>query len=54
MLSDGSGAMLLENEPRGETPLRVEWIELVSFANELQVCMYAGLQKNADGTVQRL
>jgi 3-oxoacyl-[acyl-carrier-protein] synthase III len=52
MLSDGSGAMLLEDEPRGETPLRVEWIELVSFANELQVCMYAGLQKNADGTVQ--
>ncbi len=52
MLSDGSGAMLLENEPRGETPLRVEWIELVSFANELQVCMYAGLQKNADGTVR--
>jgi len=52
MLSDGSGAMLLEAQPRGDTPLRVEWIELVSFANELPVCMYAGLQKNADGTVQ--
>jgi 3-oxoacyl-[acyl-carrier-protein] synthase III len=51
MLSDGSGAMLLEREPQGETSLRIEWIELVSFANELPVCMYAGLQKNPDGTV---
>jgi 3-oxoacyl-[acyl-carrier-protein] synthase III len=50
MLSDGAGAMLLEREPKGEVPLRVEWIDIVSFANELPVCMYAGLQKNPDGT----
>jgi len=52
MLSDGAGAVLMEPEPRGPTPLRVEWIEIVSFANELDVCMYAGCEKNADGTVR--
>jgi 3-oxoacyl-[acyl-carrier-protein] synthase-3 len=52
MLSDGAGAMLMESKPRGATPLRVEWVEIVSFANELDVCMYAGCEKNADGTVR--
>lgn len=42
MLSDGAGAFLLENEPKGDSPLRIEWIEGFSYAHELDVCMYAG------------
>lgn len=42
MLSDGAGAFLLENEPKGKFPLEIEWIEGYSFAHEVDVCMYAG------------
>lgn len=42
MLSDGAGAALLEDTPRGECDLKIEWVESRSFANELQVCMYLG------------
>ncbi|MCQ9123664.1 beta-ketoacyl-ACP synthase III [Rodentibacter caecimuris] len=43
MLSDGAGAVALSNRPN-ETGLsfKINWIELVSFANEMPVCMYAG------------
>jgi 3-oxoacyl-[acyl-carrier-protein] synthase-3 len=44
MLSDGAGAVVLENTPRPEgLSLRVEWIELVSHAHERPVCMYSGI-----------
>lgn len=49
MLSDGAGAMLLENQPRGPLSLRIDWIELSSAAHQLPVCMYAGADKTADG-----
>ena len=52
MLSDGSGAFLLENRPRGQKSLRVEWIDIISFANELDVCMSAACHKDADGVVK--
>ncbi|SKB86282.1 3-oxoacyl-[acyl-carrier-protein] synthase-3 [Sphingobacterium nematocida] len=52
MLSDGAGAMLLENKPRGPLSLRVEWIEGYSYAHELDVCMYAGSDKLSDGTLK--
>jgi len=52
MLSDGSGAFLLENRPRGRKSLRVEWIDIISFANELDVCMSAACHKDADGVVK--
>src|SRR5690554_1338876 len=42
MLSDGAGAVLLENEPKGKTPLKIEWMEGYSYAFELDTCMYAG------------
>ena len=52
MLSDGAGAALLTSEKNPEGPsLRVEWIENVSFAGELETCMYAGGWKNDDGRV---
>ena len=49
MLSDGSGAMLLENKPRGEFDLQVEWVVSKSFAHELETCMYFGGEKDAEG-----
>ena len=49
MLSDGAAAVLLEAAPRGPLSLRLEWIESRSFANELDVCMYAGGDKDDDG-----
>lgn len=48
MLSDGAGAVLLENQPRGPLSLKVEWVELSSAAHELPTCMYAGAEKNPD------
>jgi len=51
MLSDGSAALLLQNKPAKKgISLRIDWIELTSFANEMETCMYAGGEKQADGT----
>ena len=51
MLSDGAGAVLLENKPNGPLSLRVDWVELSSAAHELPTCMYSGAEKNADGSL---
>lgn len=43
MLSDGAGAVLLENKPnKTSISLKIEWIEIESFANELPTCMLLG------------
>ena len=53
MLSDGAGAMLLGPEPaRGGVSLRVEWIEILSYAHEQPACMYAGAERGADGRLR--
>jgi 3-oxoacyl-[acyl-carrier-protein] synthase III len=53
MLSDGAGALLITNSPNKDAPsLRIDWVDLVSFANESDVCMYLGLQKHDDGTIK--
>lgn len=45
MLSDGAGAVCLSNAPLSDGPsFKVHWIELVSYANEMPPCMYAGGQ----------
>ena len=50
MLSDGAGAILLEQEPRAAgVSLRVDWIEILSHAHRLETCMYAGASKQEDG-----
>lgn len=49
MLSDGAGAVLLESEPNGKHPLKIEWMESYSYAFELETCMYAGGDKQEDG-----
>ncbi len=50
MLSDGAAAVLLENKPnKSGISLKLEWIETISFANEMEVCMYAGAEKDESG-----
>lgn len=49
MLSDGAGAFLLQNEPKGDLPLKIEWMEGYSYAHEIESCMYAGGDKLEDG-----
>lgn len=52
MLSDGAGAFFLESKKNESgISLKVEWIELFSFANERETCMYMGCDKNPDGTL---
>ena len=52
MLSDGSAAVLLENEAKGALSLEIKWMENYSFAHELETCMYAGGDKLEDGTMK--
>ena len=43
MLSDGAGAVQLGSEPLvGQLNFKIHWIDLLSYANEMPVCMYAG------------
>jgi len=52
MLSDGAGAAFLSGTPPAERPaLRIDWIDHLSYANELETCMYSGAVKNADGSL---
>lgn len=47
MLSDGAGAMLLENKPNKDSlSLQIEWIDVLSYAGEMPVCMYSGCEVN--------
>ncbi|WP_437571545.1 beta-ketoacyl-ACP synthase III [Sorangium sp. So ce542] len=49
-LSDGAGAWLLETRPNeGRRSLRVDWIDLCSYADRFDPCMYAGTARNRAG-----
>lgn len=53
MLSDGAGAMLLRDQPNANgLSLRIEWIEILSLANQYEACMYGGAVKREDGTLR--
>ena len=53
MLSDGAGAFHLSNKPNAESlSLRVDWVEGVSYAHEMETCMYMACEKEQDGTVK--
>lgn len=54
MLSDGAGAAYLCDElpDNSRLALRIDWIEHLSFANELETCMYAGANKMSDGSLK--
>ncbi|MCX6297408.1 MAG: hypothetical protein NTX97_15385, partial [Bacteroidetes bacterium] len=50
MLSDGAGAALLTNKPNPEgLSVKIEWIDICSYANEVETCMYAGGEKDEKG-----
>ena len=47
MLSDGAGAVLFQAQANpNSTSLKVNWIDIRSYANEEEACMYAGAEKN--------
>jgi 3-oxoacyl-[acyl-carrier-protein] synthase-3 len=53
MLSDGAGAFLVQNQPATEgLSLRIDWIEILSQAGSMAVCMYAGGEKLDDGSLK--
>jgi 3-oxoacyl-[acyl-carrier-protein] synthase-3 len=53
MLSDGAGAAFLCNQPSDKgLSLRIDWIDLLSFANKMGTCMYAGAVKLEDGSLR--
>jgi len=54
MLSDGAGAMLLQRQPaRRGLSLRIEWIDIRSYASDYDTCMYAGANKTMDGHMDK-
>ena len=52
MLSDGASAVLLQDNPGNEKALKVEWVEMTSFANELPTCMFMGAEKTENGELK--
>jgi len=53
MLSDGAGAALITPNPNPHSvSLRIDWIDGLSYAGDLPVCMYSGAVKTQDGYLQ--
>ena len=53
MLSDGAGAFLLTDKPNeNELSLRIDWMEAVSYAHQVEPCMYMASDKLEDGTLK--
>lgn len=53
MLSDGAGAWMLQDQAASSgLSLRVEWVEMASYAHEEAACMYAGAEKQDDGSLR--
>lgn len=53
MLSDGAGAIFLSPEPSPDRlSLKIEWIDIISHADRMETCMYAGAIKEEDGNLR--
>jgi 3-oxoacyl-[acyl-carrier-protein] synthase-3 len=53
MLSDGAGALRITNRPRPDgLSLRIDWIDIISFAGECEASMYAGAIKDESGSLR--
>ena len=53
MLSDGSGAMIMQDQPnKSGLSLKVEWIDVKSYAHENPLCMYVGSEKDASNGIK--
>ncbi|MBK9272328.1 MAG: 3-oxoacyl-ACP synthase [Saprospiraceae bacterium] len=49
MLSDGAGAFVLENNRNSNgLSLKIEWIDIKSYANEFPLCMFTGKTDNTN------
>lgn len=52
MLSDGAAAVLIEDKPsENNLSLKIDWIEIKSYANRVETCMYYGGLKDDKGKV---
>ena len=52
MLSDGAVATLVQDSPNlNHISLKIEWIDVKSYANEIESCMFAGCLKEKDGSI---
>ena len=52
MLSDGAGAFWIAPAPRaGGLSLRIDFIDIFSYAHDYPPCMYAGAEKAEDGSL---
>lgn len=50
-LSDGAGAVIVEPKPKSRgVSLQCDWVELKSFADRFDPCMYAGTNSNSSNT----
>ncbi len=53
MLSDAAAAVLIADTPRQDgISLKIDWVDIISFANEMETCMYMGGVKREDGSIQ--
>ena len=52
MLSDGAGAVLVQDHPEGICPLKIEWVDMTSYANELPTCMFMASELQEDGRLK--
>ena len=53
MLSDGAGAALMSATPnKTGLTIKIDWIVQKSYANEQDACMYAGAEKQVDGSLK--
>lgn len=48
MLSDGASCFYLEDKARSHTNFKIEWIETISYANDLPSCMYMWADQGRD------
>ena len=52
MLSDGAGAVLVQDHPEGKCPLKIEWVDMTSYANELPTCMFMASELQENGRLK--
>ncbi len=53
MLSDGAAAALISDKQNTTgISLRIDYIDIVSYANQVETCMYAGGEKLEDGSMK--
>lgn len=53
MLSDGAGAVYMENMPAPDgLSMEIDWVDMISYANQLPTCMFMGADLRDDGELK--